>query len=201
MVATTFFLLKNPECYKRLTQEIRQRFSSYQDISATSAQQLPYLQAVISEGLRIYPPGPQGLPRISPGKFIGGFFIPPGVSLCCQILYLTKVGWFDTRLTPLHSQTEVYTSGWTIAHDAKYFADPMSFKPERWIDPGNTDVKEASQPFLLGPRGCLGRKLVYSITNPDPPVHYLSNMVIIASHICKSTLCFPRCSGNMTLNY
>ncbi|PVH90535.1 cytochrome P450, partial [Periconia macrospinosa] len=35
------------------------------------------------------------------------------------------------------------------------------FKPERWIDPDNTDVKEASQPFSLGPRGCLGRNFAY----------------------------------------
>lgn len=52
----------------------------------------------------------------------------------------------------------MYTSAWTITHDEKYFHDPMKFKPERWIDPACTDVKEASQPFSLGARGCLGRK-------------------------------------------
>ena len=34
----------------------------------------------------------------------------------------------------------------------------MDFKPERWLDPESKDVKEASQPFLLGYRGCIGRK-------------------------------------------
>ncbi len=43
-------------------------------------------------------------------------------------------------------------------HDEKYFAEPMEFVPERWLDPDSQDVKEASQPFSLGPRGCLGRK-------------------------------------------
>ncbi|KAL6862465.1 hypothetical protein ACO1O0_002698 [Amphichorda felina] len=41
---------------------------------------------------------------------------------------------------------------------AENFADPTAFKPERWLDPNSTDVKEASQPFSMGPRGCLGQK-------------------------------------------
>ncbi len=55
-------------------------------------------------------------------------------------------------------QTEVYTSAWTVTHDPRYFHDPENFIPERWLDPNCTDVKEASQPFSLGTRGCLGRK-------------------------------------------
>ncbi|KAI4198068.1 MAG: hypothetical protein LQ350_005509 [Teloschistes chrysophthalmus] len=54
-------------------------------------------------------------------------------------------------------QAEIYTSAWTVTHDEKYFHEPYVFKPERWIDIGCKDVKEASQPFSLGPRGCLGR--------------------------------------------
>jgi cytochrome P450 len=52
----------------------------------------------------------------------------------------------------------VYTSAWTVTHDAKNFHEPMHFKPERWLDGDNTDVKEASQPFSLGYRACIGRK-------------------------------------------
>lgn len=72
-------------------------------------------------------------------------------------------------LTPvMPGQVEVYTSAWTVTHDPQYFHEPMSFKPERWLDPDCKDVKEASQPFSLGPRGCLGRKSVFpSISNPS----------------------------------
>jgi cytochrome P450 len=35
----------------------------------------------------------------------------------------------------------------------------MMFKPERWLGENAHDVTEASQPFSLGPRGCLGRSL------------------------------------------
>ena len=54
-------------------------------------------------------------------------------------------------------QTEVYTSAWTLTHDEANFTEPYKFKPERWL-PGTEDTLEASQPFSLGTRGCLGRK-------------------------------------------
>ena len=57
-----------------------------------------------------------------------------------------------------NTQTEVYTSAWTVMHDPQYFHKPFQFKPERWTDPTCLDTKEASQPFSLGPHGCLGRK-------------------------------------------
>ena len=83
LAATTFYLLKSEgsAAYKRLCEEIRSRYNNYNEINTASAQQLPYLQAVISEGLRIYPPGSQGFPRISPGQFVDGHWVPRGVSL------------------------------------------------------------------------------------------------------------------------
>ena len=47
-----------------------------------------------------------------------------------------------------------------MAHDAAHFRRPREFIPERWLDPESKDIKEASQPFSVGPRGCLGRKYV-----------------------------------------
>jgi cytochrome P450 len=46
--------------------------------------------------------------------------------------------------------------------DPKNFHDPWSFKPERWFNPKlkSLDDPEASQPFSLGPRGCMGRRYV-----------------------------------------
>ncbi|KAM4067578.1 cytochrome p450 [Hirsutella rhossiliensis] len=139
LAATTSFLLKNPATLKRVTDEIRGSFQSYEDITAQAAQTLRYLQSVINEGLRLYPPGSQGFPRISPGFQIHGQHIPQGA--------------------------EIYTSAWTVTHDPKHFLEPMEFKPERWMDKNSSDVKEASQPFSLGPRGCLGRNFAYMEVN------------------------------------
>lgn len=79
LAAATFYLLRDPVSYEKLKDEIRRKFKTYKEIDHVSAQALPYLQAVISEGLRIYPPGSQGFPRVSPGVSIDGVWVPAGV--------------------------------------------------------------------------------------------------------------------------
>jgi cytochrome P450 len=81
LAAATYYLLRNPACLSHVQEEIRSRFASYDEINATGARQLTYLQAVISEGLRMYAPGSQGFPRVSPGMKIGDVYVPAGVSI------------------------------------------------------------------------------------------------------------------------
>ncbi|KAF5513849.1 2-oxoglutarate-dependent dioxygenase gloE [Colletotrichum fructicola] len=47
LAAVTFLLLKNPATYLKLQHEIRSNYSSLNEITAMSAQQLPYLQALM----------------------------------------------------------------------------------------------------------------------------------------------------------
>jgi cytochrome P450 len=47
---------------------------------------------------------------------------------------------------------------WSVTHNPKNFADPDVFRPERWTDPTSSDNLDASKPFLLGPRMCMGLK-------------------------------------------
>jgi cytochrome P450 len=43
--------------------------------------------------------------------------------------------------------------------DPTNFTDPLRFNPERWLDDyQGKDNLEASQPFSLGARGCIGKK-------------------------------------------
>ena len=64
-----------------LQQEIRGAFKSYDQINAASAARLTYLNAVLLEGLRIFPPVPLALPRVVPpgGDIVDGHFVPEGV--------------------------------------------------------------------------------------------------------------------------
>ncbi|CAD6584580.1 MAG: hypothetical protein ASARMPREDX12_001698 [Alectoria sarmentosa] len=80
LAAVTFYLLDSPKSYRKLQAEVREKYSCMEEITAGSALQLPFLQAVIHEGLRMYPPGSQGFPRISPGAMIDGYWVPLGAS-------------------------------------------------------------------------------------------------------------------------
>lgn len=76
------YLVNQPEVLGRLIGEIRGRFGSSQDISLSEAADLPYLTAVIQEGLRLCPPVPWMLPRQVPpgGSTVCGTWLPGGVS-------------------------------------------------------------------------------------------------------------------------
>lgn len=82
LTCIVYYLLKNPDIMVKLQHEIRTRHSCYADINSTSTSHIPFLKAVILEGLRIFPPVPFALPRVVPegGDEIDGYFLPAGVS-------------------------------------------------------------------------------------------------------------------------
>lgn len=82
LAGITFQLLKHPESLKKAIDEIRSTFASEADIVPESVKRLPYLAGIVSEGLRMYPPFPEGLPRLTPrcGATISGQWVPGGVS-------------------------------------------------------------------------------------------------------------------------
>lgn len=141
-----FYLLKNPAKLAKLQAEIRTSFSGPADFTFEKLQAPPYLQACLEEGLRIYPPVPTGLPRLTPkgGLTIDGVHVPGGVS--------------------------VSVSQYSANRSGQNFALPDEFHPERWIDGGGgggrdarfvDDNRAALQPFSLGARNCIGRNLAY----------------------------------------
>lgn len=72
-----------------LTQEIRGSFTSEEDITINSTVPLSYLHAVIEESLRIVPPVPAALPRISPSDrviLVCGHVIPAGTAIGVSII-------------------------------------------------------------------------------------------------------------------
>jgi len=64
---------------EKLRNEVREAFKSLVSVTASRALELPYLQACISEGLRIHSPSALGLPRTSPGASVDGVWVPKGV--------------------------------------------------------------------------------------------------------------------------
>ncbi|KAK8084786.1 hypothetical protein PG997_006057 [Apiospora hydei] len=66
LTGATYLLLENPETLARLTAEIKSRFKTEDEITIQSTAELPYLNAVVQESLRLCPPGPAVFPRVVP---------------------------------------------------------------------------------------------------------------------------------------
>ncbi|KAF7671803.1 hypothetical protein GT037_010026 [Alternaria burnsii] len=137
LACITYHLLKFPEIGLRLQTEVREAFNFYQEINGTSTTSLLYLNAVILEGMRVYPPLPFPLPRVVPqgGDVVDGHFIPEG--------------------------TIVSTNPFAASMSSQNFLNPWKFDPERWLTKDGEDTLGASQPFSLGTRSCLGRSLAW----------------------------------------
>ena len=80
-----YHLLKNPECKRRLIEEIDSQMAEVGSPKAVvpldQTKQMPYLQACLYEGLRLHPAVGMSLPRVTPpgGVWIDRHFIPEGV--------------------------------------------------------------------------------------------------------------------------
>ncbi|ETS85182.1 hypothetical protein PFICI_03207 [Pestalotiopsis fici W106-1] len=139
-----FYVGSNPIVYERLVHEVRDAFNDEGEINMNSAGRLEYLHAVLEEILRVYPPAAETPPRISPGAYIEGKWIPKG------------------------TYCSVYQ--WATFRNPDNFANPDSFVPERWLpashplyDPiYSNDDKAVFKPFSFGSRDCIGKNLAYS---------------------------------------
>jgi cytochrome P450 len=67
---------------RKLTTQIRSSMKTEEDIIFTNILELEYPAAVLDETMRVYPPVPGDMPRISPpgGAMVCGQWVPAGVS-------------------------------------------------------------------------------------------------------------------------
>lgn len=134
MVALFLYLLRSPKQMKTLQSEL----SKATDLSPTSLSKIVYLDACIKEAMRLQPPSPANIQRITPdeGIMIDGHFIPGG--------------------------TKVRMSNWAMQRDSRYFELPEVFWPERWIGTpsiANPHNPKAFFPFMIGPGTCVAKNL------------------------------------------
>ncbi|EMR65630.1 putative cytochrome p450 protein [Eutypa lata UCREL1] len=140
LTATSYYLAKNPECFRKAAAEVRFTFSSVEEINDDTLKKLPYLKATIDEALRMTPAEPNGLARkvvVDDGLDIAGQYIP--------------------------KETAIYVSQFAANRSSAHFRLPNEYHPERWLeDPEFKDDKlDAAQPFIMGVNVCIGRGLAW----------------------------------------
>jgi len=110
---------------------------------------LPYLQAIVKETLRLHPPSPFVLRESTKNCTIAEYDIP--------------------------AKTQVFTNLWAIGKDPKHWDNPLEFIPERFVSKDNesgkiceVDVRGQHYellPFGSGRRRCPGTSLALKVAH------------------------------------
>ncbi|KAL2004813.1 hypothetical protein VTN00DRAFT_3086 [Thermoascus crustaceus] len=146
MVAAVHYVLKHPSVHRKLREEL-ERANPPLPVSWKAIQDLPYLDAVMKETIRIHPGIGLMLERIVPE---GGLTLPDG------------------RFVP--EGTVAGMNPWVVNKDEGVFgSEPDRFIPERWLKhDGETEqqfqhrlgkMKGTILSFGAGKRVCMGRAL------------------------------------------
>ncbi|KAH8287206.1 hypothetical protein KR054_004324 [Drosophila jambulina] len=130
-----YLLSRHEEVQQKLFHELSEHFGrdldralEYADFAA-----LPYLNCVVKESLRLYPPIPAVARCLETDLEIEGGHMPAG--------------------------TNVVVLLWQLLRDESLFADPLLFLPERHLGEEAARLGAYSYiPFSAGPRNCIGQK-------------------------------------------
>ncbi|KAF9890027.1 hypothetical protein FE257_006707 [Aspergillus nanangensis] len=137
-----YYLMRNPSTYRKLVAEIDEAdakgaLSEY--VTYAECLQLQYLQAVIKEALRLHPAVQMPLERI----------VPEGGVTVCKV-YLPAGTTVGVNPLVIHHNTDVFG------------ADADKFRPERWIESPEAQLKAMERSFLAfghGSRTCIGKNI------------------------------------------
>ncbi|XP_055948651.1 cytochrome P450 3A21-like [Argiope bruennichi] len=148
----SYLLALNPDIQDKAFEEIREVLQRYKgELTYEALQEMKYLDNIISETLRLYPPATR-LERLTDVD--------------------TKLG--DTGIT-IPKGMIISIPSYALHKDPQYFPDPEKFDPDRFTPEERAKRNPyAYLPFGAGPRNCVGMRfalmevkvcLVYVITN------------------------------------
>lgn len=137
VIAYTLYLLAiHPDAQEKLREEVDECFSNHGDHpNLDTVTKLKYLHCVVSESLRMYPPGPR-IERSSLQDYTLG----------------------DTGVT-VKKEDLVVIPVYAMHHDPQYFENPLTFNPERFNEANMASIRPYTYlPFGAGPRNCIGMR-------------------------------------------
>ncbi|KAL7141290.1 hypothetical protein ABFS83_08G043600 [Erythranthe nasuta] len=148
MVALTWvlsLLLNNPLVLKKARDEIDTCIPKNRHVEESDLKNLVYLQAVVKETLRLYPPAPV----IGLHSAMEDCTISPGYNV--------------------HAGTRLMVNIWKIHRDEKLWPEPLEFRPERFLT-GHAEIDVRGQnfeliPFGSGRRSCPGTSLALQMVH------------------------------------
>ncbi|XP_069618947.1 thromboxane-A synthase isoform X1 [Ranitomeya imitator] len=131
---TTYLLATHPESQERLLREVDEFSENHDGADYNTVHHLPYMDLVISESLRMYPPAFRFAREAAADCTVMGCKIPAGTVLEIPI--------------------------GCMQNDPRYWEEPERFRPERFT----AEEKQKRHPFLYlpfgaGPRSCIGMRL------------------------------------------
>lgn len=141
-VAISFMLYElanNDAIQSRLREELSKATNEEGTVSYETLLELPYLDQVVNESLRLWPPA----------SFIS--------KKCTEPIELDLT---ETRKVAIEKDVCAIINIWSMHRDPEYFNDPLTFNPDRFSpeNGGTSPYREKGCfiPFGDGPRQCLG---------------------------------------------
>jgi cytochrome P450 len=131
---TWYLLSENPETEAALHDELDDVLGG-RPPTVEDVSRMPYTRAVVSESMRLYPPAWSIARRALSEVDIGGYRITKGAI--------------------------VIASPWIVHRDARWFPDPESFEPGRWLTEDPERPRTAYFPFGGGSRICIGERFAW----------------------------------------
>jgi cytochrome P450 len=135
-------LINNPDIMKKARDEIDSTIGTTPRlVQESDIPNLPCLQAVVKETLRLHPTGPIIVREATKDCTVADYHIPV--------------------------KTQLFVNVWAIGRDPNHWEKPLEFRPERFLDgKGSLDVRGQHfhlLPFGSGRRGCPGTSLALQV--------------------------------------
>jgi cytochrome P450 len=128
MCWVVYCLCKHPDAQRRLREEVRSELADALkeggQISSSELDRLPYLNAVLQETMRIFPPVPLTLRETAHDTTIQSHFIPAGTTIV---------------ICPWAVNTSTHLWG----------PDAREFNPDRWLQPGTANTGGAESNYAI----------------------------------------------------
>ena len=137
--SVSYYIAANPSVRQKLLQELKRVMPQRNDHpKLQELEKLPYLTAIIQEGLRISHPVTHRASREFPDRTLTyrGLSIPP--------------------------RTVVQMTTLLLHENEGTFPDSRAFKPERWLGEAQQQLNRYLVPFGRGTRSCLGINLAWA---------------------------------------